>query len=50
MFPDPRADDESKVHPLTALRISGTEVHYYVLCPRKLWWYAHGLEQECSSG
>ncbi len=31
-------------------RISGTEVHYYVLCPRKLWWYAHGMEQEHVTG
>jgi CRISPR-associated exonuclease Cas4 len=21
-------------------------VHYYVLCPRKLWWFSHGIEQE----
>jgi CRISPR-associated exonuclease Cas4 len=31
---------------LAALRIGGTEVHYYVLCPRKLWWFSHGMEQE----
>ena len=31
---------------LADLRIGGTEVHYFVLCPRKLWWYTHGLEQE----
>ncbi|MCX6378656.1 MAG: CRISPR-associated protein Cas4, partial [Armatimonadetes bacterium] len=36
--------------PLSLLRIGGTEVHYYVLCPRKLWWYAHGVEQEHVSG
>src|SRR5437763_901199 len=35
---------------LTALRIGGTEVHYYVLCPRKLWWFSHGMEQEHVSG
>ncbi len=35
---------------LKALRIGGTEVHYYVLCPRKLWWYSHGLEQEHVEG
>jgi CRISPR-associated exonuclease Cas4 len=35
---------------LAALRISGTEVHYYVLCPRKLWWFAHGMEQEHVTG
>ena len=35
---------------LQELHISGTEVHYYVLCPRKLWWYSHGLEQEHVTG
>lgn len=35
---------------LKELRVRGTEVHYYVLCPRKLWWYAHGLEQEHVQG
>jgi len=35
---------------LQALRIGGTEVHYYVLCPRKLWWFSHGMEQEHVSG
>ncbi len=35
---------------LTNTRISGTEVHYYVLCPRKLWWYAHEMEQEHVTG
>ena len=35
---------------LAERRISGTEVHYYVLCPRKLWWYSHGLEQEHVTG
>ena len=35
---------------LRALRIGGTEVHYYVLCPRKLWWFSHGMEQEHVSG
>lgn len=30
--------------------ISGTDVHYYVLCPRKLWWFAHGMEQEHVTG
>ena len=32
------------------LRIGGTEVHYFVLCPRKLWWFSHGMEQEHVSG
>ena len=31
---------------LKELRVGGTEVHYYVLCPRKLWWFSHGMEQE----
>ena len=35
---------------LKDLRIGGTEVHYFVLCPRKLWWFSHGMEQEHVSG
>lgn len=35
---------------LASLRIGGTEMHYYVLCPRKLWWFAHGMEQEHAGG
>jgi len=35
---------------LRALRVGGTEVHYYVLCPRKLWWFSHGMEQEHVEG
>lgn len=35
---------------LRDLRIGGTEVHYYVLCPRKLWWFSHGMEQEHVGG
>ena len=35
---------------LKELHIGGTEVHYYVLCPRKLWWYSHGIEQEHVTG
>jgi CRISPR-associated exonuclease Cas4 len=31
---------------LREAHITGTEVHYLVLCPRKLWWFAHGVEQE----
>ena len=30
--------------------ITGTEVHYFVLCPRKMWWFSHGIEQEHSGG
>lgn len=41
---------ELNVTSLKDLRIGGTEVHYYVLCPRKLWWYSHGVEQEHVSG
>ncbi len=40
----PLADRETGA--LADLRIGGTEVHYYVLCPRKLWWFSHGMEQE----
>ena len=25
-------------------------MHYFVLCPRKLWWFSHGLEQEHAGG
>jgi CRISPR-associated exonuclease Cas4 len=47
----PEHDTDSTVSStLAKLRIGGTEVHYYVLCPRKLWWYAHGMEQEHVSG
>ena len=31
---------------LADLRIGGTEVQYYVYCPRRLWWYSHGMQQE----
>lgn len=39
-------DEES----LKELRVGGMEVHYYILCPRKLWWYVHGMQQEHSGG
>lgn len=35
---------------LADLRVRGTEVQYYVYCPRRLWWFAHGLEQEHAGG
>ena len=35
---------------LSALRVTGTQVNYYVLCPRKLWWFSHGMEQERDYG
>lgn len=25
---------------------TGTEVGYYFICPKKLWWFAHGVEME----
>jgi CRISPR-associated exonuclease Cas4 len=28
------------------LPFTGTEVGYYIICPKKLWWFAHGLEME----
>ncbi len=31
---------------LAELRITGGEINYIVLCPRKLWWFVHGMEQE----
>lgn len=42
--------EENSETSLAERRISGTEVHYFALCPRKLWWYAHGLEQEHVTG
>jgi CRISPR-associated exonuclease Cas4 len=36
--------------PLATVRITGTQVHYFVLCPRKLWWFSHGIEQEHVTG
>ena len=35
---------------LSGWGITGTEVHYFALCPRKLWWFSHGIEQEHSGG
>lgn len=35
---------------LRELRIGGLDVNYFVLCPRKLWWYSHGLNQEHGEG
>ncbi len=42
--------DENEAGSLRNLRIGGTEVQYFVYCPRRLWWYAHGMEQEHSGG
>ena len=50
MNPSTFPETQDEPTDLQALRIGGTEVHYYVLCPRKLWWYAHGLEQEHAGG
>lgn len=41
-------------HPLTEpefenLKVGGTEVNYFVVCPRKLWLYAHRLQLEQES-
>jgi len=41
---------EERAKTLVDRHIGGTEVHYYVLCPRKLWWFAHGMEQEHVTG
>lgn len=43
-------ESEDEPSSLQSLRIGGTEIHYQVLCPRKLWWYSHGLEQEHAGG
>ncbi len=42
--------EETSETSLAALRVGGTEVHYFVLCPRKLWWFSHGMEQEHAGG
>ena len=34
---------------LEELRITGTKVHYYAICARKLWLFAHQLTMEHSS-
>ncbi len=48
MMPEKKnGSDESS---LARLRVGGTEVHYFVLCPRKLWWFSHGMEQEHVGG
>jgi CRISPR/Cas system-associated exonuclease Cas4 (RecB family) len=39
-------DDGQATADTTDARVTGTEVHYFVLCPRKLWWFSHGMEQE----
>lgn len=33
----------------TSLPVRGTEVAYYVVCPRKCWFFLHALEQESGS-
>lgn len=30
-------------------QFTGTEVGYYFICPKKLWWFAHGVEMERES-
>jgi len=34
----------NEVFPLPTF--TGTEVGYYFICPKKLWWFAHGLTME----
>src|SRR5579872_3058346 len=48
--PMPTTQQQTPNTNLAAHRVSGTEVHYFVLCPRKLWWFSHGMEQEHVSG
>lgn len=31
------------------IRVRGTEVNYYIVCPRKLWFFCHGIEMERTS-
>ena len=44
------SEEKYEINGLAELRVGGTEVHYYVLCPRKLWWFSHGIEQEHVTG
>jgi CRISPR-associated protein Cas4 len=30
-------------------KFTGTEVNYYFVCPKKLWWFHHGVEMEQES-
>lgn len=49
-FSDGVDSDAAEAKSLADLRLGGTELFYFVLCPRKHWWYAHGMEQEHSGG
>ncbi|BDI34140.1 CRISPR-associated protein Cas4 [Capsulimonas corticalis] len=40
----------TSIPPFPNTPLTGTEVHYYALCPRKLWWFSHGMEQEHVTG
>ena len=42
--------DDTAEKSLNDLQLTGTELFYFVLCPRKHWWYTHGMEQEHSGG
>ncbi len=47
MLDDETAPDEKSP---ADLRLGGTELFYFILCQRKHWWYAHGLDQEHAGG
>ncbi len=38
--------DSQASHTEEALTFTGTEVGYYFICPKKLWWFAHGMTME----
>jgi len=43
----PETDDGERINPLPAY--TGTQVNYYVVCPRKLWLFSHQIELERDS-
>jgi CRISPR-associated exonuclease Cas4 len=44
---DAEAEEEAGVDPRTTLpTYTGTQVNYYVVCPRKLWLFSHQIEME----
>jgi CRISPR-associated exonuclease Cas4 len=47
---DTEAEEDATEEPGTALpTYTGTQVNYYVVCPRKLWLFSHQIEMERNS-
>ncbi len=42
-------EDRQESRTKKAATFTGTEVSYYFICKKKLWWFAHGVEMEHSS-